>query len=59
MGLNSGVPRTRPKQTVKTATRVSIEMSRGREEVVVEWEEARVDKVAVLVECRAECSWAE
>lgn len=44
---------------MKTATRVSIEMSRGREEVVVEWEEARVDKVAVLVECRAECSWAE
>jgi hypothetical protein len=44
---------------VKTATRVSIDMSMGSEEDVVEWEEVRVDRVAVLVECRAECSWAE
>ena len=44
---------------MEIATRVSIEMSRGREVVVVEWEEVRVDKVAVLVECKAECSWAE
>jgi hypothetical protein len=55
IGRNSGVPRTRPRQTVKTATIVSIEMSMGNEATddgaaVVE------DMEAVLVEWSAECS---
>jgi hypothetical protein len=45
---------------IRTATMVSMEMSRGRETAVVvdvPWEiEESVD---VERECRAECSWAE
>ena len=58
IGRNSGVPNTKPRQTIKIDTMVSIDMSIGREAVVVTWEEVE-DRWAVPVDCRAECSWAE
>jgi len=46
---------------VKSATMVSIEMSSGREATVAVAAPGVVmeERDAVLVECRAECSWAE
>lgn len=55
------MPMTRPKQTVTTATIVSMVMSRGSDDVGVTvgaGVEAE-DSFAVLAEKRTECSWAE
>ncbi len=61
MGLNSGVPSTSPRQMTNTAKTVSIEISIGSEATVDAAAacDAMDDKDAVLVEWRAECSWAE
>lgn len=57
IGRNSGVPRTRPKQTVNTATSVSIEISIGREEeavvIVAVW---AVEERVAAAELSRECS---
>jgi hypothetical protein len=61
IGRNSGDPNTSPRQITNTATAVSIDISIGSEVTVdaaVECD-AMDDKDAVLVEWRAECSWAE
>jgi hypothetical protein len=61
IGRNSGDPKTSPRQITNTATTVSIEISIGREATVDAAAvcDAMGDKDAVLVEWRAECSWAE
>jgi hypothetical protein len=61
MGRNSGVPKTSPRQMTNTATTVSIDISIGRDATVDADAvcDAMDDKDAVLVEWRAECSWAE
>lgn len=55
------MPRTSPRHTVKIAMMVSMEMSIGRAataEIDGPWDVSE-DSDAVLVEWRAECSWAE
>jgi hypothetical protein len=59
IGRNSGVPSTRPRQIVKTATIVSMEISIGRLVVTGAVCAVREDIAAALPERRAECSWAE
>ena len=55
------MPNTRPRQIIKTAMIVSIEISSGSEATVdvVALDDLMEDNDAVLVEWRAECSWAE
>lgn len=52
IGLNSGVPKTSPRQIMKTATIVSTEISSGNDATVDTGEPGEVieDKDAVLVE---------
>lgn len=57
IGRSSGVPRTSPRQTMKIATTVSIDMSIGKD--AGELCEADCDNDAVLIDCSAECSCAE